>query len=75
MTTFWTFTNNLSYTVSFFSLKNISATYQLAMTVIFYDMLHDCQKDYVDDIAVKCKEIGNHVNDLGRSLVDAGNTS
>lgn len=39
-------------------------TKELAMTVIFQDILHDCLADYVDHIVVKFKEAHNHVNDL-----------
>lgn len=47
-----------------FSLKNAGATYQRAMTAIFYDMMHGCLKDYVDVIVVKSKEVDQHVDDL-----------
>lgn len=34
------------------------------MTAIFHDMRHDYVEDYVDDVAVKCKEVDQHINDL-----------
>lgn len=39
------------------------------MIVIFYDMLHDCLEDYVDDIVVKSKEAFTHVNDLRKVFI------
>lgn len=53
-------------TVLPFGLKNADATYKLAMTSIFHDMLCDCLEDFVDDIIVKSKEVFNHVGDLGK---------
>ena len=47
--------SNFYYTVMPFRLKNLGATYQRAMTTIFYDMLHRNLEDYIDDIVVKSK--------------------
>lgn len=47
-------------------LKKAGATYQLAITAIFYNKLHDCLKNYVDNIMVEYKEVHNHVDDLKR---------
>lgn len=52
-----------------FGLKNVGATYQRAMTVIFHDMMHGCIEDYVDDGVVKSKEDAQHINDLRRVFV------
>lgn len=49
-----------------FGLKNADATYQRAITIIFYDMLHGCLEDFVNDIVVKSKELIQHVDDLGK---------
>ena len=43
-----------------FGLKNVGATYQRAMTIIFHDMLHDIVEDYVDDILAKSKTRMQH---------------
>ena len=51
-----------------FGLKNASATYQCAMMVIFYDMIHIDMKVYVDDILVKSKTRAEHPQALARIL-------
>lgn len=56
---------NFYYIVMSFRLKNVGATYQLAITSIFYDVLHAYLKDYLNNIVVKSKEHYNHVNDEG----------
>ena len=45
------------------------ATYQHAMSTIFYDHLRKMMECYVDDIAVKSRSKGNHLNDL-RTVFD-----
>eukprot|EP01018_Ginkgo_biloba_P024701 Gb_11641 [translate_table: standard] len=57
LTTPW---GTFCYQVMPFGLKNAGATYQRAMTVIFYDMLHDIVEDYVDDILAKSKTRMQH---------------
>ena len=49
-----------------FGLKNVGATYQRAMTIIFHDFLHNLVKCYVDNLDVKTKNRGNHSHDLKR---------
>lgn len=45
-----------------FGLKNVGATYQRAMTIIFHDIFHDIVEDYVDNILTKSKtRIEHHV--------------
>lgn len=44
-----------------FGLKNASATYQRAITLIFHDMLHKQVEDYVDDELVKAKSPVEHL--------------
>ena len=44
-----------------FSLKNVGATYQRVITVIFHDMMHKEIEDYVDDIVVKSKTREDHL--------------
>lgn len=36
------------------------------MTAMFHDMLHNCVKDYIDDIMLKCKEVSQHIGDQRR---------
>lgn len=55
---------NFHYTVMLFDLKNPGATYQCAMTIILYHMLHGWLEEYVHNIVVKSKEASQHVNDL-----------
>ena len=43
-----------------FGLKNIGATYQRTMTLIFGDMLHKQVEDNVDDLVVKAKNPFKH---------------
>ena len=54
-TTFKTPFGNYFYKVMPFGLKNAGATYQRTMTLIFGDMLHKQEEDYVDDLVVKAK--------------------
>lgn len=49
------------YQVIPFGLKNIGATYQWAMTIIFHDLLHEIMEDYVDDILRKSKNWDKHI--------------
>lgn len=41
------------YKVMPFDLKNTNATYQHAMTYIFYDMMHNIVEDYIDNLLTK----------------------
>lgn len=43
------------YQVVPFGLKNVEATYQKAMTIIFREMFEDTMDCYVDDLVVKSK--------------------
>ena len=49
-----------------FGLKNTGATYQRAMNVIFHEHIHKIVECYVDDIAVKSRNKGDHLADLKR---------
>ncbi|PKI69594.1 hypothetical protein CRG98_010007 [Punica granatum] len=44
------------YKVMSFNLKNVRATYQRAMVILFYDMMHKEIEVYFDDIIHKSKE-------------------
>ena len=63
-TTFTTPWGNFCYQVMPFGLKNVSATYQHAMTTIFHALLHVVMEDYVDDILGKSKTHDSHINVL-----------
>ena len=52
------------YTVMPFGLKNACVTYQHAMNVIFHEYIHKTIECYVDNIAVKSRNKGNHLADL-----------
>ena len=47
------------YTVMPFGLKNVVATYQQAMNVIFHEHIRKIVECYIDDITVKRREKGN----------------
>jgi len=47
-----------------FGLKNVRATYQRAMTIIFRYFLHNLVECYVDDLVIKTKDRENHPHDL-----------
>ena len=54
------------YTVMPFGLKNAGATYQRAMNAIFHEYICKTVKCYVDNIAVKSRNKGDHLTDLKR---------
>ena len=49
-----------------FSLKNAGATYQRAMNMIFHEYIRKTIECYVNDIAVKSRDKGNHLTDIRR---------
>ena len=51
-----------------FGLKNVGATYQRVMNVIFHDMLGHHMEVYIDDIIVKSKRDNEHVDHLRKSF-------
>ena len=53
---------NFHYIVMPFGLKNVGATYQMAMTAIFHGMMHKKIEDHVDDIVVKSKTKGDYLS-------------
>lgn len=63
-TAFRTPRGNFYYVVMPFGLKNASATYQRAMTVIFGDLIHKSIECYVDDLVVKTRKRECHQEDL-----------
>jgi len=52
------------YTVMPFGLKNIGATYQRAMNVIFHEHIRKIVECYVNNIAVISCAKGDHIADL-----------
>nr|XP_016440641.1 PREDICTED: uncharacterized protein LOC107766381 [Nicotiana tabacum] len=52
------------YKVMPFVLKNVGAIYQRAMQNIFDDILHKNVECYVDDLVVKSRKEGDHLQDL-----------
>jgi len=45
-------------------LKSVEATYQRVMVTLFYDMMHQEVKVYVEDILAKSKKEEDHVQVL-----------
>ena len=60
-TAFKTPFRNYFYKVMPFGFKNTGATYQRIMTLIFGDMLHKQEEDYVDDLVVMAKNPFEHL--------------
>jgi hypothetical protein len=56
------------WVVMAFGLKNISATYQMAMNLIFHELLGNTVEVYIDDILVKSAEFGSHIADLRKAF-------
>ena len=52
------------YIVMRFGLKNVSATYQCSMNAIFHEHIRKIVERYVNAIAVKCHDKGDHLADL-----------
>lgn len=63
---FKTLIRKFYYIVIPFGLKNVGATYQRTMTVIFHDMMHREMEGYVHDITVKSKIKEGHFKVLER---------
>lgn len=54
-----------------FGLKNVGATYQRSMTIIFHDMMPKLMEDYVDDLSKKsltCKDRLNVLDKIFKRL-------
>jgi hypothetical protein len=52
------------WVVMTFGLKNASATYQIAMNMIFHDLLGVLVEVYIDDVVVKSVGFKKHMTDL-----------
>jgi hypothetical protein len=55
-----------------FGLKNVGATYQGAMNLIFHDLLGIVLEIYIDDVIVKSKSMNNHLADLRLAIERMG---
>ena len=60
-TTFLTMWGTFCYKVMLFGLKNVGATYQKAMVMLFHDMMHKKIEVYVDDIIAESQREDDHV--------------
>ena len=63
-TAFTTHWGTYAYDVIPFGLKNVGATYQLAMVTLFHDMMHKEIEVYVDDMIAKSCIARDHLVDL-----------
>ena len=63
-TTFVTLLGTFFYKVMSSGLKNVGATYQRAMVVLFHDMMHKEIEVYVDDMIAKSKTEEEHLVNL-----------
>jgi hypothetical protein len=52
------------WVVMTFGIKNVSATYQRAMNLIFHELLGIIVEVYIDDIVVKSASLDSHLADL-----------
>ena len=51
-----------------FGLKNAGTTYEMAINVIFHDLLGHHMEVYIDDIVVKSKKANEHADHLRKSF-------
>ena len=65
-TSFITEWGTYCYRVMPFGLKNAGATYQIAATTLFHDMMHRDVEVYVDDMTVKFQDRADHLAALQR---------
>ena len=63
-TTFISPDANYHYTVMPFGLKNAGATYQRIMTTMFRDKIRRMVEVYINDMVMKSKQEGQHIEDL-----------
>ena len=54
------------YKVMSFGLKNVGATYQRLVNMMFKDLIEKTMEVYVDDMLVKSRMVGDHVEHLGQ---------
>jgi hypothetical protein len=58
------FVGLFEWIVMTFGLKNVGATYQRAMNLIFHDLLGIIEEVYIDYIVVKLASLDSHLADL-----------
>jgi hypothetical protein len=58
------FVGLFEWVVMTFGLKNVGATYQMAMNLIFHNLLGIVIEVYIDDIVVKSDGLESHLADL-----------
>jgi hypothetical protein len=58
------FVGLFEWVVMTFGLKNVDATYQRAMNLIFHELLGTIVEVYIDDIVVKLTSLDSHLADL-----------
>ena len=63
-TTFLTMWGTFCYKIMPFGLKNVEATYQIAMVTLFHVMMHKEIEVYVDDMIAKSQGEDEHVINL-----------
>jgi hypothetical protein len=51
-----------------FGLKNVGATYQRAVNLIFHDLQGIILEIYIDDVVVKLDNMNSHLADLRLAL-------
>ncbi|XP_051140131.1 uncharacterized protein LOC127257705 [Andrographis paniculata] len=51
-----------------FGPKNAGATYQMAMTAIFHNLIGSCMEVYIDDVVVKSRAFDHHILDLRKAF-------
>jgi hypothetical protein len=56
------------WVVMTFGLKNVGATYQRAMNLIFHELLGNIVEVYIDDIVVKSAEFSSHIANLRKAF-------
>jgi hypothetical protein len=62
------FVGLFEWAIMTFGLKNVGATYQTAMNLIFHDRLRVLMEVYIDDMVVKSVGFKEHLTDLKLSL-------
>jgi hypothetical protein len=62
------FIDLFEWVVMTFGLKNVGTTYQMAMNLIFHDLLGIILEIYIDDVVVKSDSMNNQLADLCLAL-------
>jgi hypothetical protein len=62
------FINLFKWVVMTFGFKNAGETNQMAMNLIFHDLLEIVLENYIDDVVVKSDSMNNHLVDLRLAL-------